>query len=302
MPKQRIFYIDAIKAIAIVLMITIHVPQHWHFEECFWGPLADIFCMKVFFLLSGYTTNLNKFDITKRLKLLIPMFIIGIPCTIFYSKSISTFFTSMDKNGYWFLWVMAVYGVCLFAIQKSKINIHLGFALIEIIFVAFYIAFSNNIRYLLSINLCVIYWPYVYIGQLLRNKKLFNVLIKKWWVMTLAFLAFTLLYILFQHTGALYSVFSKLYGLSFTLLLIIIGHKLYDKGAARGRIENFVSVIGQSTLQIYVLHYFFFKAFSIPSLQEFISTHNRFIDDFALTPPRFSVHCDTQCYIGKGNI
>ena len=92
--------------------------------------------MKIFFLLSGYTTNINNFKITKRLKLLIPMFIIGIPCTLYYSKPISTFFTSMDMNGYWFLWVMSVYSVCLFAIKKSKINIHLGFAIIELIFVA----------------------------------------------------------------------------------------------------------------------------------------------------------------------
>lgn len=266
-------------------MITIHVPQYWHFETCFWGPLADIFCMKIFFLLSGYTTNINNFKITKRLKLLIPMFIIGIPCTLYYSKPISTFFTSMDMNGYWFLWVMSVYSVCLFAIKKSKINIHLGFAIIELIFVALYIVFNNNIRYLLSINLCVIYWPYVYIGQLFRNEKLFNIIIKKWWIVTLTFLAFSIIYILFKHTGTLYSLFSKLYGLSIVLLLMILGYKIYGDKAARSQIEKSISFIGQSTLQIYVLHYYFFKAFRISFLQAFISTHNRFIDDFLLTPP-----------------
>ena len=83
---------------------------------------------------------------------------------------------------------------------------------------------------------------------------------------------------------------------------MILGYKIYGDKAARSQIEKSISFIGQSTLQIYVLHYYFFKAFRISFLQAFISTHNRFIDDFLLTPPHFALHCNTQYYISEDNL
>lgn len=285
MPKRRVYFIDAIKALAILLMITMHVPEYWHFTQCFWSPIVDIFCMAIFFMLSGFTTNLVRFDITKRLRLFIPLLLIGFLCTIYYSKPIVSLFTTMDMNGYWFLWVMIVFGLCLYGIQKSKLNIHLGFAIVEIFFCAIYLFSSNKLRYILSINLCVMYWPYIYIGQLFRRKIVFDFVINKWWITALVFVCLTILYFCYRPSGGAYLILSRIYAVPIILLLFIIAYKAYGNATAKKGIQRIVSIIGQSTLQIYVLHYFFFKVFDLPAIRAFASSHNSIIDDFFITPP-----------------
>lgn len=57
---HRIFFIDAMKGIAIVLMIMLHVPQYFQLNGDFWRSIADIICMPLFFVLSGYVINLSK--------------------------------------------------------------------------------------------------------------------------------------------------------------------------------------------------------------------------------------------------
>lgn len=45
---HRIFFIDAMKGIAIVLMIMLHVPQYFQLNGDFWRSIADIICMPLF--------------------------------------------------------------------------------------------------------------------------------------------------------------------------------------------------------------------------------------------------------------
>lgn len=72
--KTRLFYLDAIKAIAILFMITIHIPLYCNLKYNFWGTIASVFCMPLFFTISGYCTNVENFEFKKRLRLLIPFF------------------------------------------------------------------------------------------------------------------------------------------------------------------------------------------------------------------------------------
>lgn len=191
--KTRLFYLDAIKAIAILFMITIHIPQYCNLEYNFWGTIASVFCMPLFFTISGYCTNLETFEFYKRLRLLIPFFIFGILFTLYANKPISSFFTTMDKNGYWFLLLIVAFNFFIYIIKILKLNLHVGFILFEALFLCLYLISPKSIRYALSINLCIMYWPFIYFGLLLRRNQIFNVFIKQKTLPLFCFIVFSII-------------------------------------------------------------------------------------------------------------
>lgn len=109
--QHRVFYIDALRAIAIILMVMIHIPQHYPFIASFYAPLGGLFSMPLFFAISGYMINLEHFHIHDRIKLLVPFFVIGLLYTFVCDKSFTSFFATMDKNGYWFLWITVLFSL-----------------------------------------------------------------------------------------------------------------------------------------------------------------------------------------------
>lgn len=56
--KHRIFFVDALRGTAIIFMVMLHVPQYCRLNGDFWRTMADIFCMPLFFVLSGYVLNI----------------------------------------------------------------------------------------------------------------------------------------------------------------------------------------------------------------------------------------------------
>ncbi len=285
MPKERIYYIDAIKAICIVLMITMHVPQHWPFDRCFWSPIAEIFCMAAFFAMSGYTTEIRSPHVRKRLRLLIPFLLFGVALTLANSWPLSSFFTTVYKNGYWFLWLMVVFAVGEYVVGKLKANVHMGFLLVEIIFVAMYLAFPPSISHTLSLSWCVLYWPFIYLGQLMRSRKVFYFITKRWGVSVVAFIVLTAAYHWASLTDRMAAeIVAKLYAVPIITLLFIIGYQLWGNSSAQGKMEKAVSTVGQGTLQIYTLHFFFLEALDISSVRAFTLNHTSWVYDLTLTP------------------
>lgn len=70
--KHRIFFVDALRGTAIIFMLMLHVPQYCRLNGDFWRTMADIFCMPLFFVLSGYVLNIPKIIFKKRATILIP--------------------------------------------------------------------------------------------------------------------------------------------------------------------------------------------------------------------------------------
>lgn len=168
--RQRLFYVDALRAMAIVLLVMLHLPQYYPFERSVYAPVIGLFDMALFFTISGYVTNSLKFKISKRLRLLIPFFVIGLVNTIAAGNSISSFFTTLDKNGYWFLWVMTLFCCCLFAISRLRVNLHIGFLVVELLFCALFVVLPQSLNYLFCINLAMLYWPFLWLGIVLQKR------------------------------------------------------------------------------------------------------------------------------------
>ena len=79
MPTTRIFYLEALKAFAMLLVVMGHIDYLWsnHGVATIYLPILLVFHMPLFMALSGYVTNVEKFKLAKRAKLLIPFFVFG---------------------------------------------------------------------------------------------------------------------------------------------------------------------------------------------------------------------------------
>lgn len=93
MSSSRIFYIDALKAFAIVLVVMGHMSHLWTNEnsQSIYLPILSAFHMPLFMALSGYVTNVDTFKIAKKAKLLIPFFVFGLAWTAYQQTAIRIF-------------------------------------------------------------------------------------------------------------------------------------------------------------------------------------------------------------------
>lgn len=100
MNASRIFYIDALKAFAIVLVVMGHTNVIWEVggSNSMYLPILSVFHMPLFMALSGYVTNVESFNLAKRAKMLIPFFVFGFAWTAFVQLPIGEFFTSEAKK------------------------------------------------------------------------------------------------------------------------------------------------------------------------------------------------------------
>lgn len=125
--KQRIFYLDNLKAFAILTVIASHV-NSFVFSNggCFMNKAIDTFFMGTFFMVSGYLghraftekMSLRKFLEVKTYNLLIPLLVVG---TIYvFCHDLATngritvnpllkMITNGDQMGYWFLLTLFVF-------------------------------------------------------------------------------------------------------------------------------------------------------------------------------------------------
>lgn len=127
MSKPRLFYLDNLKAFAILSVIASHV-NSFVFSNvgCFMNKAIDTFFMGTFFLVSGYLgyrafaekVSLRKFLEVKTYNLLIPLFVVGtfyVLCQDLATNGSMTvnpllrMITNGDQMGYWFLLTLFVF-------------------------------------------------------------------------------------------------------------------------------------------------------------------------------------------------
>lgn len=113
MPTTRIFYLDALKAFAMLLVVMGHIDYLWsnHGVATIYLPILLVFHMPLFMALSGYVTNVEKFKLAKRAKLLIPFFVFGF---VFMAINHVTFLELIRPEAKfgWFLYVL--FAFCFF--------------------------------------------------------------------------------------------------------------------------------------------------------------------------------------------
>ena len=172
MNTQRIFYIDALKAFAIVLVVMGHMSFVWttDIHESLYTTILSVFHMPLFMALSGYVSNVEKFQVGKKAKLLIPFFAFGMIWTIVNQLPFVGFFEHEAKYGYWFLYVLFMFFVFLATIRATKRNLYWGMAIVEAILMGLHAMFHRTIPgMIMSTDHMFQLWPFFCLGIIMKR-------------------------------------------------------------------------------------------------------------------------------------
>lgn len=172
MNASRIFYIDALKAFAIVLVVMGHTNVIWEVGGSYsvYLPILSVFHMPLFMALSGYVTNVETFNLAKRAKMLIPFFVFGFAWIAYQHLPFLGFFTHEAKGGYWYLYVLFVFFVFLSLIRAMKRNLYIGLGLVQIGLMGLHFMFHRTITgTTISTDHMFQLWPFFCLGIILRR-------------------------------------------------------------------------------------------------------------------------------------
>ena len=267
MNASRIFYIDALKAIAIVLVVMGHTNVIWEVggSNSVYLPILSVFHIPLFMALSGYVTNVETFNLAKRAKMLIPFFVFGFAWTAFVQLPIGGFFTSEAKYGYWYLYVLFAFFVFLSLIRAMKRNLYIGMGLVQIGLMGLHFMFHRTITgTTISTDHMFQLWPFFCLGIILRRGLLNKIYSHKIKVLTICSLGVVGIWggqIYFRLTETLLIYTNDLMSFFIVPMLFVVFHEaeVRFKGTTnpvKKTAKSLGHYIGINTLQIYVLQYF----------------------------------------------
>lgn len=294
--NKRIGYIDALRGLIMVLVVIGHCALfnlgvnvsndnnlHFYFHR---------FVLPLFFFVSGFLTykkdftwslrNISGLISKKFFPLIIAPLIFFCIYAIFRDFPLSEFATPM-KKGYWF--TFALFNcILLYALLRKMldvIRIKEGIALVILLIIGIPLYISPtiamtiigvpaNVTYFLSIHM-LSYFIFFVFGVF--TKKHFEKVecLLDGSLMTCAIILFFALAI-FVDTD-----FFKLKKLLLAIsgIIIVFGYfkRNNDYFSGNSKLANVLRLVGQRTLDIYFIHYFFFS-YNLPDIIPFFSKHN----------------------------
>lgn len=272
MSEKRLLYIDKLKALAMLLVVWGHTMYFcmYHEQAGINDPVLSIICtfhVPLFFFLSGVVIatppNLRKF-ISKARKFLVPMLLVGIVNAMLIGR-VAEFFLDSGHNGYWYLLTLTQFYLLLVPFRYCKGLFEVPLALL-IWFVAYFaIRIQNPIFSALNIGGIFTYWPYFIIGYFSRKYSVLGYVTGRPWLTSIFALAYlALLVTLFSRINQLSMVLE--YALAFvaiTALVALFSHF----GDSHTFLDRQLLFIGNSTLDIYIYHYFFIRFINLEFLK-----------------------------------
>lgn len=277
--KQRIKYIDNLKALAIFTVVMGHVFCFtWnHYHDNIWSHLIEAYNMPLFFFLSGLFAkeNLSIKQLGHKAKhLLLPFLMVG-GCYAFLHNHVLCLLVGNSNMGYWFLlalfWIFCVfYFRCqvyklVKPIVAHKLWQDLAF---EVVFV---------IGSVVVLRILGMVLPDELVNALCLSQLAFNLpfFILGFWgkkhkeqlkkmilphvnlLFAICFLVFCMVFYLAFYSVDIHhgkTIFKYLMAFSSIFILVLLArHYTIDNSS----IQNGVSYLGTHSLQIYVLQYFF---------------------------------------------
>jgi len=292
--KQRIEYIDAIKGLAIFLMVMGHAIA-WNYEDyntiCIFYPEQSInvkvggviwqliysFHMPLFFMVSGFLTykvyqwgDFLSFIKKKFMRLFLPWV-----CTIWLVYLVR------GAIGYWFLlclFQISIVGFLLITLLE-KVNLKriwiIDVLIMGIVYVCLRIFHAQEWQfYGVSLGRFVGAFIPFFIGVLLRKHNfLFSICIESAWSYSLFLILFAGVFSS-RYLLEYGNIFEHIYNHS-TLFLTIVGSFMTFHIFAKNifvRFRSVLSLLGRKTLPIYMLHIMF--VMQIPAVGEFVIMQN----------------------------
>ena len=273
--------------------------------------LIYIFHMPLFFFISGYLTYKEKSSVTfqklkseftkKTLSIFLPTItIIGISAFI-YNYSFSRILFDPMKIGYWFTFVLFQTFILYFLI-KFILDKYFSHNIVETIVFIFIILLSfilSNFRFYLDIpwvkalsfNQTICYIQFFLVGILAKKHQ--TIFLKLCNNHFFIFIVFSLAVFLFhQHENVesglykvipqitsyyedvesgLYKVIPRIASYCCLLFVFIVFYRYQETFSSQTKLGKSLTYIGQHTLEIYFLHYFFL--FKLPIFNNYLLEH-----------------------------
>ncbi|WP_422121086.1 acyltransferase family protein [Palleniella muris] len=186
--------------------------------------------------------------------------------TLLYHHIVDKFLFADIKNGYWYLWVLAIFTISerLFRLCKLKCWVQ-DVALALGIYTVFCFLWKTLGIYssLVSIYMCVLYFPFFIFGYLVRKYNLQKKLLSDN-VFTAALVGFVCAFYLLHFSGIVYTVSNRL--IVPLCGIIILQRIMVDREGRHTILDRALSFIGIHTLDVYVLHYFIVTSLNLQSI------------------------------------
>ena len=167
----RIQYIDSMQAWAILCVVMGHIlifNLYGNDNHSLLFGLIYTFHLPLFAFSSGLVTDISKFSFKKRIKIVYPLFLFGISFTYLIGKNFSYFLSDEIKSGYWWLWMMAIFYICLHIMHRLKMGVVSGFIAFEILFQLLSRCLPYTYVAIFCLRSCADLWPWLCLGMLLK--------------------------------------------------------------------------------------------------------------------------------------
>lgn len=265
--NYRINYIDALKGLAIILVVWGHIAEKsMGIENMPFNWMYGSFHMPLFIFLSGLFAYKGMDRISwkyiwhflqkKAVRILLPFIVVG----GFYSILVEHSFTAVltgESGGYWFL--PALFYCMVLGLFQRCLAVRWGGRIKDLIF---FILVWGIASLVWKTKIPVPYWlsalkmyPYFMAGHYFAQYHLLsNGCLKKQWVQTAAILLYILTMAVSIKTNFHFVSLTGLFAIVILLNLFATHSEVLPK---------WLSVVGKYSLEIYVLHWFF-----LPRMQD----------------------------------
>jgi fucose 4-O-acetylase-like acetyltransferase len=288
---NRLPYIDKLKALAMLLVIMGHTFYFCMYHEGdFRNPIFSIICtfhVPLFFFLSGFVINrapdLHKF-FRKARRFLMPMLVVGLINAVLIGR-IKDFFLNGGHNGYWYLLTLTIFYMLLIPFQltnktsdKAALPTNRRLAVAFLTDCALAVMIWGIIilvrklpeNYLQPFNTwaAFAYWPFFIIGFIFRKYALTDIITSKPWISFSLLLAVYVLLVVtfFKNIDHLPVILDFIIALSAITALIAL---FYTFNNSTTFMDRQLLLIGNSTLDIYIYHYFFIRFINLEGLEQY---------------------------------
>lgn len=274
--KQRLEYIDALRGLAILLVVFMHVPQYGFGQSIggYYMEMAILLAVPLFFFISGLfvpleiTPPISIKKIGKRLhSIFLPTFLIGGLYAMLNHISIMDMLQDKFKAGYWFTitlfeFFLIVDMIRLMARKSQKL---FRVLLIGACFVCYGLSMPTVQRMygdmVIAHILGVAQWKYFVffvLGMFVKHNAKMIYSDKGGVAIVIVFLIVYAANAIgdFQLNGLLYNINLLLKEISIVLLAYYVFYTYRSKLSSQTRVGRCLSKIGTNTLEIYLIHYF----------------------------------------------
>ncbi len=277
MEKKRIAYLDALKCLAILLVIDLHImavngfkPYENLASQMLYAPV-----MPLFFFVSGflaYKQNMSIKDAWNNIRkkfvfLIIPALVFRIGTDLMNQKNLFSFITG-GMHGYWFTIVLfecfLVYYLITLVIKNEKwrIGVLLALSVAGIGMLAVNKDFGPAI---IDLRRVTKFFQFFVLGTLAMKYRpkyeslMHNEMFKATFLLSYFIVVFLLVYDMPKTLHLFLQDIALRYFATFAIVSFFVCHE--NSFQTQTRVNSLINLIGQNSLAIYLIEYFFLPQF-----------------------------------------